>query len=287
MSTASVKGISLEKGAVVVLSFDGTLVYIEDIQPMWAAVIALPEQPDTRKADSIVFTPGAVRAKKISPYAASDKVVALGDLSDKNREFITLYPTLRDDRGANYIFGKVETVPVKKVKPTDVDDPTGAALPRGRKSRAEKRAAARASNCATCGKQKADPIHDAQFSDKYDHDFVAPSATPAKEATMPTGRGKPARPSSPSNGAKRYTLVSEDLTAALAQPKGERYAEGNRFHRVVQVLAALPDKSGTVEDIIAALLTDGGKIPSNPEKVVRRCLSQITTAAFGALVKTT
>lgn len=279
MST-SAKGITLEQGSVVVLTFDGTLVFVEDLQPMWAAVLALPEQPDTRKADSIVFTPGAVRAKKISPYASYDKLVNVNDLSDKNREFITFYASLRDDRGANFVFGKVETVPVKKVKPADVDDPTGAALPRKRGSglsRKEKRALAKVKNCATCGKQAADPVHDNKFSN-YDHDFAAPSG---KEATMTAGRGKPARPS---NGARVFTLTSEDLTAAQAQPKGERYADGNRFHRVVQVLAALPGKAGTVEDIIAALLSDGGKIPANPEKVVKRCLAQLVQPAFGSCV---
>lgn len=283
MSASSPKGITLQQGTVVVLTFDGTLVYIEDLEPMWAAVLALPEQPDTRTASN-VFIPGAVRGKKISPYASFDKVVPLDDLSDKNREFITHYAAWRQDRGANFVFGKVEAVPVKKVKPADVDDPTGASKPKrgAGLSRKEKRALARATNCATCGKQKADPVHDSRIADKYDHDFA--SAAPTKEATMPTGRGKPARPS---NGARVFTLVSADLTTAKTQPKGERYDDGNRFHRVVMVLAALPDKSGTVEDIIAALLSDGGKIPANPEKVVKRCLAQLVQPAFGACVSST
>ena len=139
----SLKGISLVKTTCVVLDFDGTLVYVESLdppeQPLWAAVVALPEQPDTRKADSNVFTPGAIRAKKISPYATAAKTIGGGDLSDKNREFIVQLDTLRETKGPNFVFGKVEApVAVKKVKPGEVEDPTGEKLPRGKKSRAEK-----------------------------------------------------------------------------------------------------------------------------------------------------
>lgn len=281
---SSAKGISLEKATAVVLDFDGTLVYIEDIQPIYAACVALPEQPDTRKEGSQVFTPGAIRAVKISPYASATKTVAMGDLSDKNKEFIGTFETLRATQKPGYIFGNVEApVSVRKVKPSDVADPTGAATPRGRGKRAQKRAEQKANKCGTCGQGRAAPIHSANFSE-YQHDFAAPDAALPQEVTMKTGRGKPARSSAPSNGAIQYTLTSSDLSAARAQPKGERYAEGNRFYRVVMCLAGLPNKTGTFEDLVAALCSDGGAIPSDPQKVTRRALAQLQTPAFGAIV---
>lgn len=261
----SPKGSQLEPGTNVVLSFDGTLVFVESVEPIGAVVVALPEQPDTRKTDSQVFTPGAIRAKRISPFASPDKVVALKDLSAKNLEFITTLPDLREKHGPNFVFGEAP-VSVRKVKPSDVDDPTGAATPR--KSRKEKRAEAKRQRCSNCSQQPGHPNHG---TGDGQHEFIPPVA----DAAPPTK-------AKPSNGAVRYTLTSTDLTTAQAQ--SDKYAEGNRFFRVVKALEGLPNSTGTFEDIVAALCSDGGKIPSDPEKVTRRALAQLQTPAFGGNV---
>src|SRR3954471_16672904 len=147
-----VRGITLIPGTVVVLSLDGTMVYIEAVCPTHASVVALPEQPKARDDDR-VFTPGKVGIKKISPFSSSDKDVAVTDLSARNREFIGTYEKLREQHGAHYIARTPEeeaAMSVRKVTPP-------ARASRGTGKRALKRAANYLRKCATCGEQPGHP----------------------------------------------------------------------------------------------------------------------------------
>lgn len=272
-----VKGISLERGTIVVLSLDGTLVYVEDVQPMWAAVVALPEQPAERNDDRGVFTAGKVSPKKISPFSAADRVVAVPDLSERNREFIGTYEQLRTAHGPHYIQRTPEEEAAMSVRK---ETGAGERAPRGQGKRAQKRAAKSSrlhQRCATCNEQPGHPNHPGK------HDFVPPAdAAEPTEAAAPVA---PTRRSSRVSAAPaRYTLVSDDLSKAQAQPRGDKFNVGNRSHRVVLALASLPEKSGTLDDVVAALCSDGKTPPANPQKIVRRTLNQLRKPEFGSCV---
>jgi hypothetical protein len=269
------KGISLEQGSIVILSLDGTLVYVEDVQPIFAAVVALPEQFPERASER-VFTPGRVGVKKISPFSQADRTLSLAELSERNRAFISTYRALRETHGNNHIQRTPEeeaAMTVTKVTP-----------PSRRKQR-----------CAKCHEQ---PGH---FNHPGDHEFIdAPAAAgvSSKQEKRRAARAASkavAAPSSPTpvSGTARssgdaaaavYTLISSDLTAARAQPRGERYNDGNRSFRVFAALRDRPGSTGTLEDVVSAIVADGQTPLANPAKVARRTLTQLTKPAFGAIV---
>lgn len=260
------RGVTLEPGTIVVLSLDGTLVFVEDLQSTFAAVVALPEQP-TQRADDRVFTPGKVGVKRISPFSTFDRIVPRDQLSARNAHFLDTYEDLRDKHGNHYVARTPEeeaAMSVTKVQPES----------RGSGRRAQKRAAARQQKCATCGEQPGHPTHPS------DHAFVPP----ADASGQPEDTAKRQPRTATSSAVGRYTLVNEDLTAARAQPRGDKYNVGNRSHRVVLALASLPEKTGSLDDVIAALCADGQTPPSNPEKITRRTLNQLATEEFGSCV---
>lgn len=159
------KGASLIPGQVVVLSLDGTLVYVESLEPTFAGVVALPDQPPSR-ADERVFTPGAVRTKKISPMAGFDRVVPVEDLTERNKEFIGTYEQLRAQHGIAYVHRTPEELaaleaanaaPVKKVRE-----------PKPPKEKKQKGGPKLLQLCAQCGQQRAHICHPG------DHEFVTP-----------------------------------------------------------------------------------------------------------------
>lgn len=258
------RGITLDPGTVVVLSLDGTMVFVEDLQSTFAAVIALPEQP-TQRADDRVFTPGKVGPKRISPFSSFDRVIGRDQLSARNAEFLDTYEDLRDKHGPHHVARTPEeeaAMSVTKVQPES----------RGQGRRAQKRAEARHQKCATCDQQPGHPNHPG------DHVFVPPASASAQPEASRAPKATP---------TGRYVLVNDNLTAARAQPRGDKYNVGNRSHRVVLAIASLPDKTGTLDDVIAALCADGQTPPSNPEKIVRRTLNQLATSDFGSCVERT
>lgn len=274
------RGITLETGTIVVLSLDGTLVFVEDVQPTWAAVVALPEQL-TERTDERVFTPGKVGVKKISPYSSSSRVLAVTDLTPRNVAFIKDYVALRDAHGPHFVQRTPEeeaAMAVTKIKPSRAEKRKGRA-PKG--ETAEQHFKKR---CAQCNEQPGHPNHPG------DHTFVEPEpeapTTPAASQPKRPVRSSGPRPSAASVGAI-YALVSSDLTKAKAQPRGDRYNDGNRSYRVVLAISTLPNCTGTLEDVVAALAADGGKAMTNPAKVARRTLNQLTKADFGACVTRT
>jgi hypothetical protein len=278
----TVRGITLEVGSVVLLSLDGTLVYVESTQPTFAAVVALPEQLKDR-ADDRVFTPGKVGAKKISPFSTTDRVLAVSELTPRNREFIGTYEKLREQHGPHYVQRTPEeeaAMSVKKI--TQQKNARGPATSRVSK-RAQKRAVIKnlQIKCTACSEQRGHPNHPS------DHEFVPPALQGSSQPEEAAPKRTPRQPKAASAPAARYTLVNPDLTSAKAQPRGDKFNDGNRSHRVVLALAGLPGSAGSLDEVIAALCADGKTPPANPAKVVRRTLNQLTKVEFGSCVTTT
>lgn len=253
----SMRFVSLEPGQVAVLSIDGTLVYVEDVTATSASVVALPDQPPRPNG---VFTPGRVGAKRISPYSRAERIVPVTELSQRNRDFIGNYETLRTKHGNNYVDRTPEELAAMTVTKKS-----------GRKPRYKQR-------CATCGQQPGHPDHGTTDGK---HEFVAPAAE-----TAPAERKSTRRASRFSDAV--YTLKAGDVEKLLAkarqQPRGDKYNHGNRSHRVVIALQGLANQSGTLDEVTRALVQDGEKPPANPQKVVRRTLHQLMKAEFGSIV---
>lgn len=274
------KGVSLKPGTAIVLDIDSTLVYVEDIQPTFAAVVAFPEQqPNANRSG--VFMPGRVGSKKISPFSSAAQTVPLDNLSKRNREFLAVYESLRAKHGPLFI----DMTDEEKAKMTVIKaQPTATSRTTDGLTKAQKRALRKAKKlpCVKCGEPLEHANHPA------DHPFEAPEVKvrAPKTPAAPVVRRAEEPAAAPKRGrtAGVYTLTSTDLTQALAQPRGDKYKEGNRSHRVVMALGKLPDMAGTFEQIVEAVNTDGGKAMTNPEKVVKRTLSQLTSAEFGAIV---
>lgn len=278
----SARGITLEVGTVVVLDLDGTLVYIEDVQPTGARVIALPEQLPDRK-DTAVFTPGRVGAKVISPYSSASRVVAVAQLSERNREFIGTYEVLRTKHGPNFVARTPEEeAQLAVIKAKQESTPRvhkggrGAkASPEDKKAKRQARKAAKIP-CVKCGKA---PVHaDHQFGNceyeappKKTRGSAAPSASDDADDTS----------NEPATG-KTYHVTNTDLSSLQAE--NDKFAKGNRFYRVFVALCGLPGQTGTLAQVIAAVIQDNGKPMTDPEKVSRRALRGLVKAGNVELV---
>jgi hypothetical protein len=195
-----------------------------------------------------------VKARRISPFSAALKLVPVGELSPVNQDFLTHFREWRAEHGPNYVVGGVASAP---------ED-----APPAKPSRAQLRA-----KCATCGEQRG------HFNHPDQHEFVPPAADAAPAPSTKRSE-RSAKQTSPSG---RYKLVSTNLKKARAVD--DRYKEDNRGHRVFNVLRGLPDSTGTLEDIVLGLVKDGGKIPGDPEKLVRRVMQQLQSDEYGALVQ--
>lgn len=258
------KGVVLERGTIAVLSLDGSLVYVEDVQPTHVAVVALPEQLSERGA-ACVFTPGRVGAKKISPYSRPDRLVPVTDLSERNRKFIGEFEALRAQHGPNFVQRTAE----EEAKMTVIK---AGPAPRQRKSPEEKKKKrlerkAGKTLCATCGKPR---VHG-------DHAFGTCTFAEPVKASAPVGDAS-STPRAPraASGAGRFKVTNTDLTAVQAE--NDKFKPGNRFFRVFRALEQLPESVGSLEDIIRAIALDGGRPMTNPEKVTRRALKQLSDA---------
>lgn len=162
------KGITLVQGQAVVLKLDGTLVYVEAVEAMYVAAVALPEQPPSR-GDERVFKPGCVGAKKISPFAEGD-VVLISDLSERNKNFIGTYETLRKTNGPTYVDRTLEEQAAFDLasapQPSKADKKAAKAADKAAKKTAK--GPRYLQRCVQCGEQQGHPKHPS------DHEFVAP-----------------------------------------------------------------------------------------------------------------
>jgi hypothetical protein len=180
---------------VVVLALDGTLVLVEDVQPTFAAVVALPDQL-TPRPSNCVFTPGRVGAKKISPFSQAQSTVEVDQLSDRNKSFLESFMTLRDERGPNHIDrtqAELDAMAAAGQEPERVRRPkrtpeekaaARAAKPAGKREAKMLAALMHLLKCQTCGERKSHANHEEGAEGA--HEFVPPidvAAAPAAEAT--------------------------------------------------------------------------------------------------------
>lgn len=272
----SVRGITLVRGSIVVLDLDGTLVYVEDVQPTGARVVALPDQLPTRK-EGAIFTPGRVGSKVISPYSSASRVVDVSELTARNADFIGTFEQLRAKHGPNFVQRTPEEeAAMSVIKAKQADAPKVHKGGRGAKKTPEERRARRAQRkagktpCVKCGLL---PVHANHNGGSCEYE--APAA--------PAGRAprEPKDSSEPKTG-RTFKLTSNDLAALQAE--NDKFAVGNRFFRVFKALESLPDSTGTLAQVIGAVLLDNGKPMTNPEKVARRALKAMVDNGNAAQV---
>lgn len=279
------KGVSLEQGAIVVLALDGTMVYVEVMEPMFAGVVALPDQP-TERADDRVFTPGRVGIKKISPFSSFDKKIAVGDLSERNKTFIGTYEKLRELHGANFVDRTPEeeaahvaaqTGPVKKVKKTPEE--RAAAKKVGPKflqrctSCGEQSGhpnhgdgdgqhvflapAPPAPLCAACDEPESDPVHAKEKADGG-HKFIAgqrvkaPRAEKAPRADKPAKAPKEKATRNVLDPAKKFKWVGTDQLVTMLGAMNPKYKAGNSGAAICEAIKGSPDGL-SVHDLAALL----------------------------------
>ncbi len=268
----SVRGITLVRGTIVVLSLDGTLVYVEDVQPTGARVVALPEQLAERK-ENAVFTPGRVGSKVISPYSSADREIKPTDLSERNREFVGTFEKLRAQHGPNFVARTPEeeaAMAVTKAKASDAASaPRVHKGGRGAKKTPEERQQRRAQRkaakvpCVKCGMV---PIHANHHGGGCEYEAPEKKVRAAKASKSAGG------------GSSNPTFQVVDADISKLQADNDKFAQGNRFYRVFLALKNLPESKGTLANVIAAVALDAGKPMTNPEKVARRALKALTTA---------
>lgn len=247
---------SLKEGHAFILGSTGTLVFCEELTATFAAVLTLPQQP-AGWVPTLSFTPGRVGAKKISPFSTVEQVVSLTDLSTRNQQFLDHYQALR-----------------KKHNQQFVDREAGDTA--GIESTARSVRGSRP--CGQCGVSRTD------HHTVSDHLFVKRARKARKERVPKAPRvPRPARVR-PTAAPTTFVLVSEDMTTVRTHRLGDQFEDGRRFHRVVRALRSLPAQTGTLEDVVAAVVTDGGKQLANPEKVTRRALHLLASAAGGRCV---
>lgn len=271
------KGVTLVQGQAVVLKLDGSLVYIEAVEAMYVAAVALPEQPAAR-ADERVFKPGCVGAKKISPFAEGD-VVLISDLSERNRNFIGTYEQLRKQHGGLY----VDRTPEEQA----AHELASAPKPSKESKKAEKAAAKEAKRatkgphflqrCVQCGEQKGHPKHPG------DHEFVAPPE-PVVEAEKCMACGKPEE-----GHGEEHKFIGESMIKkprATKEPRPEKEAKAPRAVAPGKPRKSLPDintKFHWVEDAksLTILVAANGKFsPSNSGGAIIETIRQSGAAGI-------
>ena len=173
------KGVTLVQGQVVVLSLDGTMVYVENVQPQFVEVVALPEQPPERTDGP--FTLGKVGTKKISPYTQASSVVPMDKLSDRNKTFIGSYEQLRKQHGVHYIGDDVLRAAAEAAANAPTKEQQKAQAKAAREAAREQKAANKGKasgprylqRCTVCGEQPGHPKHGMEDEQ---HVFAAPVA---------------------------------------------------------------------------------------------------------------
>jgi hypothetical protein len=276
---SSSKGITLEQGQVVILDIDGSLVYVESINPICAAVVALPEQPPTR-TDDRVFTPGRVGAKKISSYAQGT-VVPVTDLSARNREFIGTYEVLRQTHGVHYVDQTPEELAAAAAKATPVKSEKAerraerSAERAAKKAERDQRKADKAKlkttpryllKCAVCGQQPGHPDHATgktpeELAELGKHEFAQPTAMPADEPDEPDEPTTPKAPRAPkppkapraaksSLPAGPFAFIGDEAALNMLASVNPKYKDGNSGRAIAD---AIGGGAGTVVDVLAVL----------------------------------
>lgn len=302
------KGITLEPGTIVVLTLDGTMVYVEEMTTTFAAVVALPEQP-TERSDDRVFTPGRVGIKKISPFATCDRVVPVVELSDRNKNFIGDYEKLRAEHGSNYVALTDEekaAMSVVKVGPKVRTPKPDAATKKAereaeRTKRKDERDAARKAaaapvTCAACdaghhltdtGLHYAGADETAPLWGVCTKLLAAVNKRAAKAGTPRAVRApREAKAAGPVSALKyRIAVDGEPATVlATAVTQKDKFKDGNRGHKVFLGLRVCPEHTGTVAEVMTKVAeVHGATWCSDPEAIVGRALKELSRPEFGAV----
>ena len=282
----STKGVSLVQGQVVVLALDGTMVYVEQVEPFFIGVVALPEQPASR-ADERVFTPGRVGTKKISPMASASEIIDVKDLSERNKKFIGEYETLRQKHGNNYI-GDDELRAAAEAAANAPDKATLKA--QAKAERAAAKIAKKTSGpkflqrCEECGEQPGHPNHPGQHAfkappapvvlcaacdkdeaahanDALGHRFIA--ETKVKQPRTPKEPKAPKDPASPKppreKKAKpgsvdittRYRYVENDVALQALVAANGKFSPSNSGGGMIATIKLTGEKGISVAEIVA------------------------------------
>jgi hypothetical protein len=283
--TPSNKGIALVPGTVVELALDGTVVYVENVSNSYAAVVALPDQTQSQagRADDRVFTPGRVGAKKLSPFAGANRIIEVPDLSQRNREFIGTYETLRAQHGPNYVDQTEEeraAMSVKKVKP-DKETRRAEREAKRAEKKAEREAAKQArkeaqqprmlQRCQTCNEQPGHPNHPG------DHEFVPP---PEEPATPKAPKPRAAKNDLPA-GPFRWVGTTDQLNMLAAM--NPKYKPNNSGTAIIEAIRAKLDDGATLDDVKSALAAHP-KWNDVPEERVKIALTQLLNAKLVEVV---
>jgi len=246
----------MQAGQVGVLDLDGTLIYIDEVQAVFAGVVALPEQPAATNGRKSVFTAGRVGIKKISPAATLESVVDIATLSERNKNFIDTFKDLSVKHGPNY----VDRTPEEQAAFDAVMNPP----PKQKREKKEKQPAGpRVLNqkCTQCGEQRGHPKHPG------DHEFQAPAApevlcaacgqnekahdqnalnhnyialTALKVARMPKESRPPKEPKRAGKnmpeGNVKYRWVQDDIRLQILRGANGKYNEGNSGNAIITLI---------------------------------------------------
>lgn len=306
------KGIVLAVGQVVVLAIDNTMVYVEQVTPTFASVVALPEQPATR-TDDRVFTPGKVGAKKISPFSLPDEnfpdseggVIPVPQLSQRNKDFIGTYEKLRADNGPNFVDqteAEKKTAAaggVKKVKPPKADrsakkaEREAAKAEKKAKRDAERAAAAAPPACAGCDAgyfRTANGVHHSgadETAPMWGICSILLAGIKQPRVRVPKSPSEPKAVRTPKattdKSALRFKLVNDSLATASAEK--DKFKAGNRGHKVYEAfkiaLAELGDTASVAQVMEAAAVRHGADWSNDPEGVCYNALNDLTKDALG------
>ena len=262
----STKGMVLQPAAAAALSLDGTLVYVEGVEPTFASVVALPEQPATR-TDTPVFTPGRVGAKKISPFATAEEIIPLDQLSERNRAFIDALPALRAAHGPNYIDRTAEELAAAA---------QATSAPKEKKARVKKDKPAKPPLCVTCDQQRGHPNHPG------DHEFEAPKGKepkvkepkPPREKKAPREKKVRVKRGALPEGALFAWTSDADARLAMLQAVNPKYQDGNSGFALVELIRAAGAAGIDVPNAVATMAKHEKWARITPERI---------THAFGQL----
>lgn len=308
------KGISLQQGTVVVLTLDGTMVYVEEVTRSYVAVVALPEQPAER-SDDRVFTPGRVGQKKISPFAQADKVVEIIDLSDRNKNFIGDFEKLRAEHGPNYVdlteaeraaMTVTKAGPKPKVDRTAEKEAKKAEREEAKKKRQEERAAAKQASaapvtCAACdaGHHLTDTGLHYEGADETGKllgvcaKLMAKIKGRAPKSAAAKVPGTPRTPKAPSGKATelKYSLrqdlldnpATDEVALKDAILQKDKFKDGNRGHKVYRGLLAAGSPATVAQVMEKVAEAHGADWCSDPEGIVGRALKELSKPDFGGV----
>lgn len=243
----STKGIQVTPGMVAVLEINGAIVYVEEVLPTRCKLVCLPDQPTTFSQKEQFLTPGAVKARIVSPYIGIVNEVPVAELSDRNKDFIGSFEKLRELHGDKFVDQTPEEqarMSVKKIKPE--------------KAKKEKK------------------VKNEVATDPAD----APEAsTGAPEPKAKRGRRDV--------DLRYKRIPGKEIPKEVEKKNGSLETKFNPGNRGWKVLTALEKLGGeaSIQEVIDHLEETSPQWCEHPIKVVTRALKQLSEEKFGAILE--